>query len=133
MLEITDYQYEILNVRIYVRQKNVSEISEKLEATLTKREQKQIEDLVGDGNAQVTVGMDMKEASYGTGVGCFVSVKLTCGQNETQIEQAHGLAQKLAIKWVDQGYEKAAERLNEILSSDPEETPPSNSKPKFNR
>lgn len=72
-----------------------------------------IEDLLGDGNATVTVGLDVKQSvDYGNAAGCSVFIKLTCNQDEETIEKTHAIACRLAEKYVDEGQAKAAKILN---------------------
>ena len=53
----------------------------------TEEEMDRFERLIGDGHAKVTVGMDAGEKDYGNGFGIFLSVSLTCGQTEDEIDE----------------------------------------------
>jgi hypothetical protein len=72
--------------------------------------------LVGDGNAKIVVGMDLKESDYGTGFSAFVSVTLTCNQDMETIWLAHGLAEKLASELCSESYVAAKKVFNETGS-----------------
>lgn len=58
----------------------------------------QLHKIVGDGKAEVVVGLDMAEKDYGQGGGVFVSVKLTCNQDDQTIDYAAKAAASIAQK-----------------------------------
>lgn len=93
-----------------------------------------MQEILGDGNATVTVGLDVKQSvDYGNSAGCSVFVKLTCNQDEDSIEKAHNIATELAKKWVDDGQSEAAVILNRARGFEDEEEEPSNPKPAASR
>lgn len=86
---------------------------EQREIRLTEEEVNEMQDILGDGNASVTVGLDVKQSvDYGNSAGCSVFVKLTCDQSEEAIGKAHEIATGLAERWVDDGQARAAVILN---------------------
>lgn len=80
---------------------------------MSKEDQAQVNELLGDGNATVTVGMDMKTSGdYGNAAGCTVYVKLTCNQDDDSLDRANEIATDLAAKFMDEGHAKACKLLN---------------------
>jgi hypothetical protein len=71
--------------------------------------------IIGDGNASMSVGDEMKVSDFGNAAGCFVNVKLTCGQTEEEIHAAHALAQKLAKKFCLKGFNEMSGLLAQAL------------------
>jgi hypothetical protein len=82
-----------------------------------------LEEIVGDGNAAVTVGMDMKSSENFNTAGCSVFVKLTCGQTLDQVNAARDAAHKMALSFVYEGYEHAKFVLDQArgIERDPPE------------
>lgn len=84
-----------------------------------------LEELVGDGNATVTVGLDVKTSvDFGNSAGCSVFVKLTCGQDESSVSETAAVAQSLAVQYLEPGWEEAALVLRRCRGQDEEEEPP---------
>jgi hypothetical protein len=73
----------------------------------------ELRSLVGDGNAKISVGMDLKESDFGTGFSVFVNVTLTCNQDMETLWLAHGLAEKLATELCSESYAAAKKVFNE--------------------
>ena len=44
--------------------------------------------VLGDGNAKITVGMDLSRKNYGEGFSVFVSVGVSCGQDKLTMKKA---------------------------------------------
>jgi len=55
-------------------------------------------ELIGEGEAKVTVGLDIANKDYGCGVSAFVSVTLTCDQDEAIIKMAGDAAVQMAAE-----------------------------------
>ncbi len=68
------------------------------EVPLADQQTYQLNRFLGDGKSEVVVGLDMAEKDFGQGGGVFVSVKLTCHQDDQTIDYmaraAAGIAQK---------------------------------------
>lgn len=80
---------------------------------------------LGDANATVTVGLDMKTVEGFDSAGASVYVKLTCNQDEASIRKTHALAQELAAKFVDDGHAEACTLMNQARGlPNPAGTPP---------
>lgn len=75
----------------------------------------EIQDLLGDGNASVTVGNDVAVSDYGNKAGCSVFVKLTCNQDEESIERTRQVGQRLALRFAEDGLARAEQVLNKFL------------------
>lgn len=67
--------------------------------------------LVGDGNARITVSREASESSYGTGGKVFVSVSLACHQDQKYIESAIGFATSLADHYMEKHYNELQQKL----------------------
>lgn len=70
---------------------------------------------LGDAQAQVTVSADLGFNNYGTKAGSFVSVKVTCGNNEKDIEEALNIARAIAESKVKENFARMEEVLTEAL------------------
>ena len=70
------------------------------------------ERLIGDGNAKITVGMDAGEKNYGNGFGMFLSISLTCGQTEDEIDEACDTAVRTLGDYAPDVKEKVEEIYN---------------------
>jgi hypothetical protein len=75
-----------------------------------------IEDLIGDGSASITVGVDLKRSQDYRTAGCFVSVKLTCGQDKDTLIKAQSVARNMAISFAQSGFEDASVALEEVCN-----------------
>lgn len=69
--------------------------------------------LLGDGNARVTVSMEMRDTDYGTGFGTHVSVALTCDQEESSVREAASIATGLAEEFVEEAFDTARELFDQ--------------------
>lgn len=58
----------------------------------------QLSKFIGDGKSEVVVGLDMAEKDFGQGGGVFVSVKLTCHQDDQTIDYMAKAAANIAQK-----------------------------------
>lgn len=74
------------------------------------------QELVGDGLASITTGAELKNSDYGTGASCFVSVKLTCGQDEESIFAAGALAREIAMHQATEGLNLADQAMEDWLA-----------------
>jgi hypothetical protein len=63
--------------------------------------------VVGDGKAEVSVGVDMGTKEYGNGVSTWVSCKLACGQDLNSMSTAVDLAGQFARHFARQQYDAA--------------------------
>jgi hypothetical protein len=54
-----------------------------------------LNECLGDGQAKVTVGGDLALNDYGNKAGAFVSITVTCGNSEEELEAAHGIASEM--------------------------------------
>ena len=73
--------------------------------------------LIGDGQAEVSVGTDMGEKDYGNGFGVFVSVKLTCNQDVTTIEKAQALGWAIAKEFTETQWAEAKDLYQFLAGS----------------
>ena len=72
---------------------------------MTDIQQYQIQKIIGDGKAEVVVGLDMQAKDFGQGGGVFVSVKLTCNQEDAMVNYAAQAAASIARKHLSEQYE----------------------------
>lgn len=73
------------------------------------------QELIGDGLASITTGAELKNSDFGTGASCFVSVKLTCNQDEETLFAAGALAREIATHQATEGLNKADYALEKWL------------------
>jgi hypothetical protein len=64
-------------------------------------------ELIGDGDARISVSMELKDSDFGTGFGAHVSVSLACAQEESSMNEAAELAMDLASTYVQDAHEVA--------------------------
>lgn len=83
-----------------------------------------LEELLGDGRATVTVGKDLKVSDNFETAGSSCYVKLTCNQDLDTVLKAREIGQALALGFAEQGYEMARFTLNRILCRDVEKPAP---------
>lgn len=84
----------------------------------------ELEALLGDGQATVTVGKDIKMSeNYKTaGSSCFV--KLTCNQDINTVLKTREIATTLALAFVEQGFEQSQYVLQRLCGIDVDPPPP---------
>lgn len=101
--------------RVYVRDgiPNGSEISEG-DAPMTEIQQDYYKNVIGDGQARVTIGRDMSEMDYGSGGKVFISVSLACDQSAAGIQAAAGLGAQMADYFVSQHYQEMKQRCLQL-------------------
>lgn len=86
-----------------------------------------LEEHLGDGNARVTVSQDLTTSEdYGNKAGAFVSVTVTCGNDEDNIRGAHVIARELVQELVAVDYKESKGMLDQIRGI--AEAPKQNSK-----
>lgn len=103
-----------------------------------------LEKLLGDGNASVTVGADMKFSDFGNGYSSSVFVKLTCGQSMDTILATREAGRELAEQFARDGFdamkvaydiatgnETAVERVPDKVTKAPAKATGKNTKKKF--
>jgi uncharacterized protein YggE len=76
----------------------------------------EIKQLIGDGQARVTVSADFGIKDFGTGASAMCSVSLTCGQDTQTIEKAAKLAGDMARDIAQEQRQRAEQELQAILS-----------------
>lgn len=74
-----------------------------------------LEELIGDGNASITVGAEMKFSDFGNGYNSSVFVKLTCGQDMDTILATRDLGQELAARFVNDGFDEMHAAYNKAI------------------
>jgi hypothetical protein len=73
----------------------------------------EIADLVGDGNAKVSVSFGMADKDYGTGFDAHVTVSLTCDQQADIIGFAYEAASEVASDMIREAALQAKELWEE--------------------
>lgn len=84
----------------------------------------ELEELVGDGNATLTVGKDLKVSEdYKTaGSSCFL--KLTCNQDLETVLKTREIGTTLALAFAEQGFEQAQYVMDKMCGRDVQPPPP---------
>lgn len=77
----------------------------------------EIKQLLGDGNAKVTVGADFGISDYGTGAKASAFVSLTCNQDTQTIERAAQIAGDLARDIAQEQRQRAENELQALLNA----------------
>lgn len=77
-----------------------------------------LEKFLGDGNATITVSQDLTTSEdFGNKAGAFVSVKVTCGNDEDNIRGAHSIARELVKDLVAEDYVESKKMLDDTRAS----------------
>jgi hypothetical protein len=77
-----------------------------------------LEKLIGDGNATITVGKEIKVSEDYKTAGSSAYIKLTCNQDIKTILEAREIANTLVLAFAQQGYEQAQYTLDRLLGKD---------------
>lgn len=83
-----------------------------------------LESLLGDGQATITVGKEMKTSQDFETAGSSCYLKLTCNQDIQSVLAAREVATALALGFAEQGYEQARAALDRMLGRDAPAPPP---------
>jgi predicted RNA-binding Zn-ribbon protein involved in translation (DUF1610 family) len=75
-----------------------------------------IKQLIGDGNARVTVSADFGIKDYGTGASAMASVSLTCNQDQQTIERAARIAGDLARDFAQEQRARAEQEFEALMA-----------------
>lgn len=75
-----------------------------------------IEEYLGDGLATVSVSADLGESDYGNKSGCIVSVRVTCGNNDSDILSTHRVVKALVQKLVSEDFDEMQKLLQKKKS-----------------
>jgi len=65
--------------------------------------------LVGDAKASVTVSREISDKDYGSGISAHVSVSLSCNQDQATVVDAFNAAKELSGTMVEDAFNEAAE------------------------
>lgn len=84
----------------------------------------ELEELLGDGQATVTIGKDIKTSQNFETAGSSCFIKLTCNQDLKTVLKTREIAQSLAIGFAEQGYEQARYALDRMMGRDVPEPAP---------
>jgi len=76
----------------------------------------EIRNLIGDGNARVTVSADFGIKDFGTGASAMCSVSLTCDQSAKGIEEAARIAGEMARDIAQEQRARAENELNAVIA-----------------
>jgi hypothetical protein len=82
------------------------------EVPLADQQSLQLNSILGDKAAKVTVGRDMTTKHFGEGGGVFVSVTLTCDQSDPMVDYAIKAAGIIAQKHCHEQFEEHKKLLN---------------------
>ena len=73
----------------------------------------EVQDMVGDGNAKVSVSFGMSDKDFGNGFDAHISISLTCDQDREMIEFAYEAASDLAAEMCAGAFQKAKDLYKE--------------------
>lgn len=80
---------------------------------MSNEQQDAYKQIIGDGQAKVTVSKELSEADYGNGGKVFVSVTLTCDQSTTGITTGISWAKYLADQKAWEAHAEMKAQLHE--------------------
>lgn len=84
----------------------------------------ELEALIGDGNASITVGKEIKASEDFKTAGSTAWLKLTCNQDLTSILKARELATMLVVAFAEQGFQQAQYTMDRLCGKEVEPPPP---------
>lgn len=73
-----------------------------------------LEELLGDGNATLTIGKEIKASEDFKTAGSFCSIRLTCNQDVDTIVKARAIGAELALGFAEHGYLEAEAALMRV-------------------
>lgn len=73
--------------------------------------------MVGDGNAGVSVSTDMGVKNFGSGVSAMVTVSLSCNQDQTTLQNALEMAAQMGRWYANKFRDEAEQSLKQNLES----------------
>jgi len=83
-----------------------------------------LKELLGDGNASITIGADHKTSQNFITAGGFATVKLTCGQTMDQVLATQRVGNKLAAAFARAAYERSVYEQDRHMGTAEEEPEP---------
>ena len=114
-----------VSIQCVVRDQDTGDTWEKRYAfPIPEETMSELEDLIGDGNATVTVGKEFKASEDFKTAGSTAWVKLTCGQNLDTILKAREIATTLALGFAEQGFEQAQYVMDKMCGREAKAPPP---------
>jgi hypothetical protein len=89
--------------RITINKEDVPEYSAVFEGEVPMSDQEKdaLQQILGDGNASVTVSREVSEMNYGNGGKCFASVTIRCHQDQQAIQAAQSWAAHFAESFIN--------------------------------
>jgi len=73
-----------------------------------------LREVVGDGGAKVSVGLDMGDKDFGNGYGASVMVTLTCDQSADGVNEAIEVATLVAKEGLEKNFDRASDLYDKI-------------------
>ncbi len=70
--------------------------------------------ILGDGNARVSVSMDIATKDFGNGNGTMVNVSVNCNQDEDSILKAFQLCKELSQEYAVDSFQEGQEIFDEL-------------------
>ena len=95
---------------------NVIVVNESTETFIPEEYVAPLAECLGDGLARISVSGDLAVNDYGTKAGSHVTVSVTCGNNEEDIEKAHSIARTIMEKCVAEDVNRMEAMLNQRIS-----------------
>jgi hypothetical protein len=83
----------------------------------------EFEKIVGNGQAKVSVAVDLSIKDFGTGASAMCSVSLSCNQDQQTIDRAAALAAWAAKRFAVQYRVEAEQEIQNILTSRGQQPP----------
>lgn len=84
------------------------------EVSMADQQEAGLKGLLGDEKSKITVSRELSEMDYGNGGKVFVSVTLTCDQQESVLEVAGQWANHLAGKYSEEYYGVMKQKLAQL-------------------
>lgn len=72
-----------------------------------------LNNLIGEGDARVSVSYNLKDGEFGRGFGAHVSVSLVCDQRQSSVRNAYDHASELAEDFTNEAFARAKDMADE--------------------
>ena len=121
-----DVQSEGVVVLIrFVRDENGVEVfNQRKRIPLPEEIMDDLERLLGDANAKITVGQELKASENYRTAGASAFVTLTCNQDVESVMKAREEAQKIALAFADHRLQHGLSIIDEMAGKEPNPPPP---------
>lgn len=112
---MTEFSYNLPEILVHaVRHNKKLDKMYGVNLDISEETMSKLQSVVGDGNAKVTVGMDLSKKHYGEGFSVFLSCGLTCDQSNVGMRKAA----RYCIEFLQENASQLKEAVQEIYQNE---------------